>query len=505
MRKILCIKTLNFLGYFLLFLPSSNANIWHIGYSQTYTMPSAVVNLVANGDTIYIDGGVYANDAVKWTKKDLKFIGLGTGANPTILQYTGNIPNGKGIWVFDQPGTSDNPYIENITFSGAQVSDGNGGNGAGIRHQSVNLTVNGCKFFYCQNGILEGGSYSGSTVVLENCEFAYNGYNGSTTALYGYEHHIYISANTDSLLVTNCYFHDVRGQGNSLKTRAQKSYILYNLIDEANGDGSWELNIAQGGLLVVMGNTIIQGTSGANHGIIGWDATTNAVEELYFVNNTVINKYVGNIKFVNVAPSSGINVFKLYNNIFASTTGASNTIFTGNVPVVIDTSNNLFVSNYNNIDFINTAADNFNLQPADTLATDKGTNAGFASNGFALTPLYMYQSDSVFLMPRSTIGNSIDIGAYENSFITGMESESSIALAAYPNPFMNYCTIDIANTNVDGAINFHLYNYAGQEVLLKQNISPQFKLYRNRLVSGMYLYELEREGRIINRGKLIAQ
>ena len=109
----------------LLFLLSNerflSAKVWHVGATQTYKVPSAVQSLISDGDTIYIDGGLYSNDAVIWAKKDLKFIGLGTSDNPTILQYTGNIPNEKGIWVFQQPGISDNPYIENITFNGVGI------------------------------------------------------------------------------------------------------------------------------------------------------------------------------------------------------------------------------------------------------------------------------------------------------------------------------------------------------------------------------------------------
>ncbi|MBK6524044.1 MAG: hypothetical protein IPG08_18030 [Sphingobacteriaceae bacterium] len=157
---------------------------------------------------------------------------------------------------FETPGTCDNPYIENIVFDGAQVSDANGGNGAGIRFQAKDITVKNCKFINCQNGILEGnGSVTTSNVMLLNSEFENNGYqlpNDPTHS--GYEHHIYISASADTLWVENCYFHRPRGQANSLKTRAQRSYILYNLIDEeATGYGSWELNIAQGGLNVIVG------------------------------------------------------------------------------------------------------------------------------------------------------------------------------------------------------------------------------------------------------------
>src|SRR4051812_36795849 len=82
---------------------------WLVGPAHTYTVPSQVKPLVSDGDTIFIEGGLYINDATKWTNNDLKIIGLGTGSNRTVLQYNGNIPNGKGIFVFESPGISDNP------------------------------------------------------------------------------------------------------------------------------------------------------------------------------------------------------------------------------------------------------------------------------------------------------------------------------------------------------------------------------------------------------------
>ncbi|MBK7818527.1 MAG: hypothetical protein IPJ60_14035 [Sphingobacteriaceae bacterium] len=51
------------------FASISNATIWNVGPSQTYTVPSQVRLLVQDGDTIRIDGGVYANDVAKWVKR----------------------------------------------------------------------------------------------------------------------------------------------------------------------------------------------------------------------------------------------------------------------------------------------------------------------------------------------------------------------------------------------------------------------------------------------------
>ncbi|MBK7818526.1 MAG: T9SS type A sorting domain-containing protein [Sphingobacteriaceae bacterium] len=441
-------------------------------------------------------------------KKNLKFIGLGTGSNRTIIQSTGDIANGKGIWVFETPGTCDNPYIENIVFDGAQVSDANGGNGAGIRFQAKDITVKNCKFINCQNGILEGnGSVTTSNVMLLNSEFENNGYqlpNDPTHS--GYEHHIYISASADTLWVENCYFHRPRGQANSLKTRAQRSYILYNLIDEeATGYGSWELNIAQGGLNVIVGNVIIQGTSGANHGMISYDAATNVLEDFYFVNNTVINKYVGAIKYFNVTPATGINTYKIYNNIFASVAAATNTIFSANVPSVLDSLRNIFAPNYLTLGFTNPSTNDYSLLPTATLAINTGTNAGTTNTAFSLIPNKAYQSFTTALVTRTISGLAIDRGAYEYYFPSTDISEKHLvtSFSIYPNPF-NYQTIikfsvEQKNTRI------LLMDVFGKEVRSIIFSGTQFVLEKNELSSGVYFVKIEDELRNSISKKLILE
>ncbi len=481
---------------------NSSATVWNVGATQTYTLPSQVNPLVQDGDTVYIDGGVYANDATKWTKKNLKFIGLGTGINRTVLQYTGDIPNGKGIFVFETPATCDNAYLENIVFDGAQVSNSNGGNGAGIRYQANNLTVNNCKFMNCQNGILEGnGSVTTSNVIIHNSEFYNNGYQQQNNATYsGYEHNIYISDSADTLEVMNCYFHHPRGQANSVKTRAQRSFILYNLIDEeATGYGSWELNIAQGGLNVIIGNIIIQGTAGANHGIIGYDAATNALEDFYFINNTVINQYVGNIKYFNTVPSAGINTYKIYNNIFASVSGASNTMFAGNTPAVLDSSNNINAAHYLMLGFTNSAADDYSLTAASTLAIDNGTNAGNTNTAFSLTPVNMYQSFTSAILPRTIIGAAIDIGAYEYSSSMGIaENQSEADIFIFPNPAQNFLTVELTGNNSSIAIS----DLFSRQIFMQEKVENKTQVDCSNFSNGIYFINVN-DGKNIFTKKII--
>jgi hypothetical protein len=482
-------KLISVLLLVYVFSYNSNATVWNVGPLRTFTLPSQVKTLVQDGDTVYIDGGVYANDATKWTRNNLWIEGLGTGSNRTVLQYTGDIPNGKGIFVFETPGSSDNPRINNIVFDGAQVSDNDGGNGAGIRFQAANLIVDNCSFINCQNGILEGNaSVTNSSVNITNCEFYNNGYQLPNSSLSGYEHNIYIGPSTNSLVVINCWFHHPRGQANSLKTRAQHSYILYNLIDEeTDGYGSWELNIAQGGLNVIMGNVIIQGPAGANHGIVGYDAATNALEDFYFINNTVINRFVGNVKYFNVAPASGINTFKIYNNIFASVTGASITNITGTIPTVLDTSANLFSTNYLTLGFTNAMGGDYSLTASATGAIDKGVFADSSSDGMALLPIASYQSFDTGVLSRSVSGSAIDLGAYEYlqpNGITQFTQQNEIAV--YPNPASDHLFIETGKSYNE----IYIFNLTG--TLVSHSILPQDGgMDIGTLSSGVYIAEIK--------------
>lgn len=485
------------------------ANSWNIGPSRTYTKPSQITNLVQDGDTVFIDGGIYYNDAVKWPKKNLSIIGLGDSTNRTIMRYSGDIPNGKGIFVFETPGNNDNAYIENIDFDSAQISMSNGGNGAGIRFQAVNLTVNKCRFSNCQNGILEGnGSVTTSNVIITNCEFRNNGFQVPNNVTFsGYEHHIYIGASADTLMVINNYFHHPRGQANSIKTRAQRSFILYNLIDEeATGFGSWEINIAQGGLNIIMGNIIIQGQAGINHGIVGYDDTINAIKDFYFVNNTVINKYNGIINYFNVVPNSGINTFKVYNNIFASIPTAVNNFFSGNKPAILDTASNLFLTDYTAFGFKNVSANNFNLTSTAIAAIEKGKNLTSTNTGFSLTPLYMYNRFDKDLIPRYVL-DTVDIGAYEymKTITPHIKTTYDQYYQLYPNPTLGFINIQTTSQNIS-TCTIDIYSANGQLMFTEKNIHPgnTTGIDLSQLPSGTYCYTIHDENGV-HSGNLIIQ
>ena len=101
-----------------------------------------------------------------------------------------------------------------------------------------------------------------------------------------------------------------------MKSRAVKNFILYNRLTGETGTSSFELDLPNGGLSYVIGNTIEQGALTENSTIVayGLEGLTNPDSNLYFVNNTVVNdRYNG--FFIKVAPYAPPVLVQ--NNIFS--------------------------------------------------------------------------------------------------------------------------------------------------------------------------------------------
>ena len=106
-----------------------------VGNGKQYETISAAIQAAQSADTVQVDAGTYTNQYAYITK-DLTLTGVGDMVKMTS---TGLIPNGKSILI-----TDGNTTVNNFEFSGDKVADRNG---AGIRHQSGDLTLNNTEFF----------------------------------------------------------------------------------------------------------------------------------------------------------------------------------------------------------------------------------------------------------------------------------------------------------------------------------------------------------------------
>ncbi|MCC6815071.1 MAG: peptidoglycan DD-metalloendopeptidase family protein [Saprospiraceae bacterium] len=274
-----------------------NARTWKVGSSRFYTSPSQVSSLVSNYDTIEIDAEIYPLDVCFWTAHHLLIRGINGKAH---LKSGGRSAGQKAIWVVQ----GDSTIIENIEFSECRVPDKNG---AGIRLEGRHLVVRNCYFHHNEDGILAGDK-TGSNIIIEFCEFAYNGYGD------GLSHNIYIN-HVQSLVFRYNYSHDAN-VGHLFKSRAKENYILYNRLSGENGTGSYEIDLPNGGNSSIMGNIIQQGPNSQNSGIIayGLEGLNNSKpHSLKISHNTIMNSRSNGI-FINTP--SITDTLILLNNVF---------------------------------------------------------------------------------------------------------------------------------------------------------------------------------------------
>ncbi len=352
-----------------------------VGPTRTYTKPSQAAAAAKNGNIIEIDAGTYLGDVAVWSADNL--IIRGVGGRPH-LNANGASAQGKGIWVI----TGKNTTIENIEFSGATASDQNG---AAIRQEGAGLIIRNCYFHDNEEGILTNSNPK-SDIIIENSEFANNGFGDGRT------HNIYIG-NIRSFTLRYSYSHHAK-IGHNVKSRAQANYILYNrIMDEWDGTASYAIDLPNGGVSYIIGNLIQQGPNNDNSGIIAYAAegASNPIQELYIINNTIVNDDPQGGTFVLVYGNPTIS--RLINNIFAG-------------PGTLLTGKGILIANLSQQDpkFVNRLNFDYHLAPGSP-AIDAGVNPGMI-NGFDLTPKweYVHPTNKV---ARTILGKAIDIGAYE--------------------------------------------------------------------------------------------
>jgi hypothetical protein len=357
------------------------ARTLNVGPGRSYAAPCAAISQAVSGDIIEIDAAVYSGDVCAIVQNNLTLRGV--GGRPR-LEAGGKSAGGKGIWVV----VGDNIVVENIEFTGATVEDGNG---AGIRLDSGNLTVRNCYFHHNENGILGG---SRGELLVEYSEFAFNGKGD------GYTHNMYIGGGITKFTLRFSYSHNAV-IGHLVKSRAQSNYILYNRLTEEGGTGSYELDLPNGGLAFVIGNSFQQDNATDNENMVSYGveglSPVGAVHQLYAVNNTLVNQGPANTTYFLIAAGSPA---VLRNNLFSGSG-----LITSQTAAL--KSNNIEASEAG---LANAAGYDFRLT-AFSPALNAGADPGTAVNGFSLRPQFEYRHP-LCSITRADVG-PIDAGAFE--------------------------------------------------------------------------------------------
>ena len=257
-------KLIYCLGLFLAVASPGAAATLQVGPGYTYATLAAAVSASSAGDTILMHGGPDGytyTDQVATIGKALTITGVNDGFGlPTFNQTPGTeLSNFKGYLVVRADVT-----LSNLVFENAAITDGNGGNAAGIRQEAGNLTVLDSQFINNQNGILStpGVDGTGSLTVIGSL---FSG-NGSGTGL---THAIYANR-LASLTVNNGVFTGTN-IGHDIKSRAANNFINGNSLDDGvTGTTSYAIDLPNGGNATIANNTITQGNNTNNGTMIAY-------------------------------------------------------------------------------------------------------------------------------------------------------------------------------------------------------------------------------------------
>ncbi len=259
---------------FLLLPLTAAAGTLHVGPGKGYARVSGAVADADDGDTIQIEPGQY-QDCATVRANNITIEGMGT---PGKTLLAGRTCDGKGILVIE----GNNVTIRNLTLGGARVPDGNG---AGIREEGANLTVDHVQFIDNQDGILANPSPD-SKILVENSVFDRNGYCGDACA-----HAIY-AGRIAELRVVSSRFTNTR-DGHAIKSRAARTVVLGNdITDGADGTSSYLVEAPNGGTVIVRFNTLEKGphTGNTNAAIaIGAEGVDQPTPEIFVQNNHFTN------------------------------------------------------------------------------------------------------------------------------------------------------------------------------------------------------------------------
>jgi hypothetical protein len=259
--------------------PADAARVLRVGPGAEFATPCAAFAAARDGDRVTIDAAGskdYRGDVCTITADRLLIKGV--NGRPRI-RAAGQNAQGKAIWVVAGDGTK----IVNVAMSGARVPDRNG---AAIRQEGTDLTLRRVWFHHNEMGLLAGDNPD-SDIRITRSRFSDNGFGD------GYSHNIYVN-HIRSLSMT--YSWSSRAHvGHLVKSRAVTTLLFYNRFSSDGGDNSYEVDLPNGGLGILVGNAVTQGPESENSSLIafGEEGDVIADSRLYVVGNTLVDDSSG--------------------------------------------------------------------------------------------------------------------------------------------------------------------------------------------------------------------
>mgnify|MGYP005845339593 CR=1 FL=1 len=209
--------------------------------------------LLAKGGEVTLRKGVYLQCA------NIK--------KPTVINGNGahfkNVAcNGKGAFV----GKAD-LVLRDLECSGIQVPDGNG---ACVRQQAGQLTLENVHFHDSQQGVLANTGVQDVTVV--DSVFERLGGDCKRPHTCGRAHGIYFGGTQGQFRLVNTQLRAARDEGHLLKVGVGRIEIVGSIFDERGGNGSRAIDAYNGGELIIRNSRFFGQPNDGNRQIIGYNA-----------------------------------------------------------------------------------------------------------------------------------------------------------------------------------------------------------------------------------------
>jgi len=326
---------------FLIAAVPSFATTWNVGPTRTYTMPSTVVGLVKEGDTVLIDAGTYRDVQCVWTVNLLTFIGIGT---VVLLPETTQMAT--STWTL----AGMNYTVRNIEFrNGVERSEG----GVGLLVTGQGCTVDSCVFARNRGGVKFAQDGPSSPLVY--------------ASLFEENEDVDVeAASVQYLTVLRCWF---RGSANAVNIRSSASFhnITLNLFTDERGASLTTIDLQRGGYTQMYGN-IFHGArvvdslkQDAKHfiryatDVAPYPDWTHHLECAW---NTFVND-VDSIAFIESTGTLAATL-EIKNNLFAGK-GIQIQDTTDSGRVTIDTAGNFADSTVDSVGFVDASKQNYHL------------------------------------------------------------------------------------------------------------------------------------------------
>lgn len=191
------------------------------------------------------------------------------------LRAAGRSAEDKATLVVRAPGVR----VENVEFTGARAT---GGNGAGIRFEAGSLIVQDCSFRDNENGLLTAGRGE-MWLAVRHCVFG-----ASPTHMGRLHHQLYVG--TIGFFELRCSRFGGGFRGHLCKSRARVNFVHDNRFDDGpDGAASYELELPEGGLGLLVRNLLVQSPRSDNPTLLSVGAEASpggAPTDVWLLHNT---------------------------------------------------------------------------------------------------------------------------------------------------------------------------------------------------------------------------